>query len=198
MEPVNVRTEIDPFKRPVFSVGARLRRLTWRIFYYLVFRPSPTPLHAWRSVVLRAFGAKIGRANHIYPGAKIWAPWLLVTEDVVTIASGAEVYNPGGVYLAHHAIVSQDAYICGASHNYNEFEFAFFSREIRMEPYSWVCARAIVLPGVVLAEGSVLGAGSVATRTLDAWGVYAGNPARLVKWRNRFDTTATLIDGKGT
>ena len=51
--------------------------------------------------------------------------------------------------------------------------------------YVWVCARASVAPGVNLAEGAVLGLGSVATRDLEPWSVYAGNPAVKIKSRRR-------------
>jgi putative colanic acid biosynthesis acetyltransferase WcaF len=49
--------------------------------------------------------------------------------------------------------------------------------------YSWVCARASVCPGVNLGEGAVLGLGSVATRDLEPWMVYAGVPAQPIKQR---------------
>jgi putative colanic acid biosynthesis acetyltransferase WcaF len=51
--------------------------------------------------------------------------------------------------------------------------------------YAWVCARASVCPGVSVGEGAVLGLGSVATRDLEPWGVYAGVPAVKVKERKR-------------
>jgi putative colanic acid biosynthesis acetyltransferase WcaF len=135
--------------------------------------------------VLRAFGAKLGKNNFVYPDARIWAPWLLETGEVVTIGSGAEVYNPGGVTLGHHTIVSQGAYLCGATHDFNKPEFTYLKRPITTGPYTWICARSIVLPGVRCGEGSVLGAGAVATRDLEPWTVYGGNPARAVKSRDR-------------
>ena len=50
--------------------------------------------------------------------------------------------------------------------------------------YAWICARAIVLPGVVCGDGAVLGAGAVTSKDLEKWTVYAGNPAREVGSRN--------------
>jgi putative colanic acid biosynthesis acetyltransferase WcaF len=49
-----------------------------------------------------------------------------------------------------------------------------------LEPYAWVCARAIVLPGVTVGRAAVLGAGAVAGKNLEPRGVYAGNPAKKV------------------
>jgi putative colanic acid biosynthesis acetyltransferase WcaF len=54
---------------------------------------------------------------------------------------------------------------------------------ISLGAYSWVCARACVSPGVNLGEGAVLGMAAVATKDLEAWGIYAGNPAIKIKER---------------
>ena len=176
-------SDADALKRPSFSFANKVKRLVWNVAVLLLFRFSPTPLHAWRCFLLRAFGAKIGDSNFIYPTAKIWAPWLLETEDVVTLGPRCEVYNPGGIFLGHHTIISQDAYLCGASHDYNSPDFTYLKKPIKTAPYTWICARAIVLPGVECGEGSILGAGSVISRNLDPWMVYAGNPAKALKAR---------------
>ena len=54
-----------------------------------------------------------------------------------------------------------------------------------LEDFAWVGAGAIVLPNITMAEGSVLGAGSVLTKNTEPWTVYLGNPARPYKIRNR-------------
>jgi hypothetical protein len=84
----------DPTLVPAFSLQNRLRRVAWNLCYAILYRISPRPLHGWRSLLLRAFGAKLGAACHFYPKGKIWAPWNLVCEDRVTLADDAELYNP--------------------------------------------------------------------------------------------------------
>jgi len=175
----------DALLRPVFSLRERARRLVWTVVWATLFRLTPVPFHNLRCALLRMFGARIGRSNFIYPSARIWAPWLLETEEVVTLGPRAEVYNPGGVKLGHHTIVSQDAYLCGATHDYNSAAFTYLAKEIRTEPFVWICARAIVLPGVSCGEGSVLGAGGVVSRKMEPWTVYAGNPAVPVRKREQ-------------
>ena len=175
----------DYYSSPAFSVGNRARRLVWNVVYQIFFRHSPKPLFIWRIFLLRLFGAKVHSTAYIYPKAVIWAPWLLRCGEFATIADGVTVYNPGGVSLDHHAIASQDSYLCGATHDYNSPKFPLISKAIALEPYSWVCARAIVLPGVTLSEGSVLGAGAVTSKSLDSWSVYAGNPAVKVAARTK-------------
>jgi putative colanic acid biosynthesis acetyltransferase WcaF len=180
----------DPLLRPVYGWKFRAMRLFWVLCWMFLFRPTPPPLHYWRCALLRLFGARLGKINFIYPNARIWAPWLLETGDLVTIGRGAEIYNPGGVSLGHRTIISQDAYLCGATHDYQSPDFTYLTKRIRTDQHVWICARAIVLPGVHCKEGSVLGAGSVVGKNLEEWTVYAGNPAVVVRQRNRFDMPA--------
>ena len=173
----------DPYLAPSFSVGNRLSRFAWGIVYAVLFRPSPRPMHAWRSFLLRCFGATMGPSCHIYPKATIWAPWNLRCGYQATVADGATIYNPKPITLGTHAIISQEAYLCGATHDYEDPAFPLVASEIVIGPYAWVCARATVQPGVSLGEGAVLALGAVATRDLESWSVYAGVPARKVKTR---------------
>lgn len=173
----------DPYLRPSFSVSNRMGRLAWSIIWTLLFRPSPRPFHAWRAFLLRGFGAKLGPNCHFYPRSRVWAPWNLECADGVTLGDEAEIYNPSVVSMGSHAIVSQQAYICGATHDYNDPAFPLISSPMSLGAYSWICARASVSPGVNVGEGAVLGLGSVATRDLEPWTVYAGVPAQRVKQR---------------
>ena len=179
-------TDPDPYMRPQFTLQNKVYRFCWGMCWLMLCRWTPKPLHNWRIWVLRRFGAKIGKRNVVYPNCKIWAPWLLETDDYVTIGPGVEIYNPGGLKLGNHCILSQDSYLCGATHDYNSAEFTYVKKRIILESYTWICARAIVLPGVTCFEGSVLGAGSLTSRDLAPWTVYAGNPARAVKERTKF------------
>jgi putative colanic acid biosynthesis acetyltransferase WcaF len=163
----------------------KLGRVAWSVVWALLFRPSPRPLHAWRAFLLRCFGARLGAACHIYPGARIWAPWNLVCLDGAAIADEAVIYNPAHVSMGEYAIVSQQAYICTATHDFDDPAFPMVVAPISLGARAWVCARACVLPGVSLGDGAVLGLAAVATRDLEPWQVYAGNPARKLKSRRR-------------
>jgi len=178
-------SDVTGYRQTNTGIGNRLGRAIWGVACLVLIRPSPRPFHGWRSLVLRCFGARLGRACHIYPGARIWAPWNLVCEDGVAIADGAEVYNPATVTLRAHAVVSQGAYLCGASHDYDDPEFPMISAPIEIGRCAWIASRASVLMGVTVEEGAVLALGSIATRDLKAWCIYAGIPARQVGTRSR-------------
>jgi putative colanic acid biosynthesis acetyltransferase WcaF len=191
-EHISAETAADPYLRPAFSLETRLRRQAWDICWILLYRTSPRPLHAWRSFLLRLFGATLGPNCHFYPASKVWAPWNLVCAESVAAADGAEIYNPAPITFGSHAILSQDSYICGATHDYDDPAFPLLAYAMSFGAYSWVCARASVAPGVHMAEGAVLGLGSVATRNLEAWTVYAGVPAVKVKQRQHPGAKALL------
>lgn len=182
---ISAESAADPYLRAAFSTSDRVRRLIWNICWAIFYRFSPRPLHGWRSMLLRMFGATMGPDCHFYPGSKIWAPWNLVCADQVTAADGVEIYNPAPLTLGSHAILSQGAYLCGATHDYDDPGFPLLAYAMRVGAYAWVCARASVAPGVQVGDGAVLGLGSVATRNLEAWTIYAGAPAVRVKERRR-------------
>lgn len=173
----------DPYLMASTSLGDRAARALWAVAHLLLVRFSPRPCHAWRAGVLRLFGATLGAHCHIYPAARIWAPWNLVCEDAVGIADGAVIYNPLPIRLASHCVVSQDAYLCGATHDIDDPAFPMISAPIKIGRYAWICARAVVCSGVNVGEGAVLGLASVATRDLEPWTVYGGLPARVLRQR---------------
>ncbi|WP_158751032.1 putative colanic acid biosynthesis acetyltransferase [Acidobacterium sp. S8] len=177
--------EQDPTLLPSFSLRNRLTRVAWQLVYILLFRLSPRPFHAWRASLLRLFGARLGPTCHIYPKARIWAPWNLICEDRVSVADDAELYNPSPLYMGSHCIVSQGAYLCGATHEYDDPSFRLVHFPMRLGAYSWICARAAVNPGVNVGDGAILALGAIATRDLDPFGIYAGIPARKIKERSR-------------
>lgn len=174
---------IDPYLAPMTPLSNRLGRVLWGVAYHLLVRFSPRPLHAWRAAVLRLFGAHLGPNCHVYPGARIWAPWNLHCDDAVGIADGAVIYNAALIRLGSHAVVSQDAYLCGGTHDIEDPAFPMLSKPITIGPYAWICARAVVCPGIEVGEGAVLGLNGVATHDLLPWMVYGGAPARPLKNR---------------
>lgn len=175
----------DAYTRPAFSASNRGRRAVWNLCWLLLYRPSPRPLHGWRALLLRIFGAQLGPDCHFYPASRVWAPWNLRCADHVAAGDGVEIYNPSPMEFGSHVILSQGAYLCGATHDYNDPAFPLLAFRMRIEPYAWICARAVVAPGVHIGAGAVLGLGAVATRDLDPWTVYGGNPALALRPRAR-------------
>ena len=123
----------DAYLRPAFPLRLRMKRLVWSVVWTLLYRPSPRSLHGWRAILLRTFGARVGANCHFYPKSKIWAPWNLICDDQVTAADGAEIYNPAPMTFGSHAILSQDSYLCGATHDYDDPDFPLIAFAMQVE-----------------------------------------------------------------
>ena len=173
----------DPFHQASFSLANRVLRQLWQCIYVCLFRPSPRFLHGWRIFLLRTFGARIGKGCRVYSRARIWAPWHLQMEDYAKIADDVECYAVANVHLGAQAVVSQGAFLCTASHDYNSPNFQLIASAITIKSHAWVAARAFIGPGVTIGEGAVVGACAVVSKDVPAWQVCVGNPARVVKER---------------
>ncbi|WP_266363593.1 DapH/DapD/GlmU-related protein [Tellurirhabdus rosea] len=173
---------------PSFSLKNRLARLVWGVVDVTLFRLSPRPLHAWRSFLLRCFGANVGRGVHVYPGVRIWAPWNLDLQDQCGIASGVTLYSQGRITVGRLAVISQGTYLCAGTHDYNQPGFPLITRPISVGAHAWIAAEAFVHPGVTIGEGCVIGARAVVTRSMPPWMVCAGHPCVPVRGRTPLET----------
>ena len=54
---------------------------------------------------------------------------------------------------------------------------------VRIEDDVWIGARAIILPGVKIGKGSVIAAGSIVTKEVEAYSIVGGSPAKVIKRR---------------
>jgi putative colanic acid biosynthesis acetyltransferase WcaF len=169
-----------------FSLRNKAARAIWNLAYVLLFRFSPRPFHAWRALLLRCFGAKLGRNCHIYPKAEIWAPWALECGDEVGVADRVILYNQGPIRLGNRVVVSQGSHLCTGTHNYNSNEFELFALPIEVQDRAWICAEVFIHAGVTIHEGAVIGARAVVTRDMPAWMVCAGHPCGPLKPREKF------------
>lgn len=181
----------NPYRGPSFSFSNRLLRTLWAVAYLLFFKISPRPFHAWRVSLLRLFGAKIGKGCHIYSSVKVWAPWNLVLGNHVGVADSVNLYCMDKINIGDFAVISQGAYLCGGTHDYNSVNFQLITKPIAIGAHAWVCAEVFIHPGVILPEGVVVGARAVVIDNLPIpWAVYAGNPCRQIASRNHVNLRA--------
>lgn len=185
-----IKQGVDSRFEPSFGLRNRAARAAWAMCYNLVFRFTPRPAHALRALMLRAFGARLGKACHVYPRARIWAPWNLVMLDNACLADDVICYTMARITLGKNVIVSQGAHLCAGTHDYEDPSFQLYASPITIGDSAWICAEAFVGPGVNIGEGAVLGARAVAIKDVPAWMVCAGNPCRPLKQRKIRSETA--------
>ena len=179
----------NPYKEASFSVGNRLKRQMWDIVWIFLFCPSPRFFWLWRKLLLVIFGARLGRSFHIRPSVRVWAPWNLEVGDYVGIGDDVIIYSMDKISIGEYSVISQGSHLCTGSHDINSLKFQLFALPITIKPRVWLCAETFIGPGVEIAEGSVIGARGVVSKSIvEPWCIWAGVPVKKIGIRaaNKF------------
>lgn len=170
------------------SFNSKVARALWNVVWLFLFRPTPDRglgvFVLWRIVLLRLFGAKIGRHCAVRSSAKIWQPWNLEMGDWVAISEDCDIYSADKIRIGDRSTISKGAFLCCASHDVTNPIMELTYAPITVGHDAWVASRAIVLPGVSVGDGAVVAAGAVVTKNVEAWTVVGGNPAKVIKKRS--------------
>ena len=165
------------------SLKNRFGRIIWSIVYLVLFRLTPVPCFGWRRMLLRCFGAKLASSVHIYPSARIWAPWNLTMESRACLAQEVYCYNVDRVFLGADSTVSFRSFLCTASHDINHPQRPLVTAPIRIERGAYLFADAFIGMNVTIGEGAVVAARAVVVRSVAPFDVVGGNPARVISHR---------------
>lgn len=177
----------------MIDISANRRKQKWsrreqagRLLWALArpaFSWSPRPLWGWRRMLLRLFGARVGREVHIYPTVRITIPWNVTIGDYSAVGDRALLYSLGRITIGERVTISQQAHLCAGTHDYRKPDFPLVKAPIGISAGVWICADAFVGPNVVVGKGAILGARGVAMKNVPPGVIAAGNPARVVKVR---------------
>ncbi|MHC8387632.1 acyltransferase [Pseudomonas sp. MDT2-39-1] len=115
-------------------------------------------------------------------------PWRVSIGDNVDINRGCELYSSmqtelGFITLEDNVVLGPGVVIFSSGHDYSLLDLPDISAPVTICRYAWVGGRTIILPGVIIGEGTVIGAGSVVTKSIPAYCVAVGNPAKVIKKR---------------
>ena len=118
--------------------------------------------------------ATIGNYIHIAPSVSIigGAGAEIIMEDFSNIGSGGRI------------VCASDDFTQGLISPVVPVEYrTIISKPVIFKRFATLGVNCTVLPGVTLAEGCIVGAGSVVTKDTEPWTIYAGSPARPIKIR---------------
>jgi putative colanic acid biosynthesis acetyltransferase WcaF len=179
-----MKQNLKSFKVPAgFRGRSALVVQIWWLVDCLFFRPSPQVLYFWRRMLLRMFGARIGKGVLIRPSVKVTYPWKITIGEYSWIGDEVVLYSLGEIKIGSHAVVSQRSYLCAGSHDYNSEEFTIFSLPVVVEDQAWLATDVFVGPGVTIGKAAVVGARSSVFKSIEGGKIYAGNPAKIIKER---------------
>ncbi|WP_231850165.1 WcaF family extracellular polysaccharide biosynthesis acetyltransferase [Winogradskyella sp. PG-2] len=178
-----MKTDLSTYNNDWYQPGSKVKRLLWYMVSIIFFESAWNVSSALKVFWLRRFGATLGKGVVIKPKVTIKYPWKLKIGNHCWIGEKAWIDNLDQVTLEDHVCISQGALLLCGNHNYKTTSFDLIVAPIILREGSWVGAKASVAPGVRLHSHAVLTMGSVATKDLEAYGIYSGNPAKKIKMR---------------
>lgn len=142
-------------------------------------------LHDVRMGAYRHLGVKIGQDSTILMSTEMHRALDLSIGDNTIINQHCLLDGRGGLIIGNNVNISSHVLLVAGSHDIQDGQgFAGSDLPITIEDYVWLCTRCTILQGVTVGRGAVVAAGAVVTKSVEAYAVVAGIPAKKVSERN--------------
>jgi putative colanic acid biosynthesis acetyltransferase WcaF len=179
-----MQTDLSLFNNQWYTQGRNaLIRSLWYLVNVLFFICPLNPFSSLKVLLLRLFGAKIGKGVNIKPSVNIKYPWRLTVGDYSWIGENVWIDNLADVVIGNNCCLSQGSMLLCGNHDYKKASFDLIVGSITLEDGVWIGTRSVVCSGVICKSHAVLSAGSVATSDLQPYTIYQGNPAKEIRKR---------------
>lgn len=180
---MKIETDLSKFNNDWYKPGNKVKVILWFFVNSLVINNYfPIPVFV-KVFVLKLFGAKIGKNVTIKPAVNIKYPWFLEIGNNVWIGETAWIDNFVKVVIEDNVCISQGALLLTGNHDYKKSTFDLIPKEIYLEKGVWIGAKSVVCGGIKCMSHSVLAVSSVATKDLQPYVIYQGNPAKAIRER---------------
>ena len=175
-------------ERAVNKQGLIDNILDYSVMTVLEFFPHLPLLNNFKSSLMRTRGAGIGKRVKLLSGIWIDRFSSLEIGDDVSIAKDVIMVAAGGIAIGDCSMIGYRTTILSVNHVIppGKKPMRFSGAEnaaVTIGKDVWMGAHCVVMPGVVIGDGSVIGAGSVVTKDVPPYTVAAGVPARIIRDR---------------
>lgn len=146
-----------------------------------------TRCFGFKASLLRWCGATVGENVRIVSGAEIVGNGYLAIGDDVFIGAGTRLVAaaPAGIEIGSHVDIAPRVMILTGSH---EVDFSGehiagkgSNKSVKIGDGTWLCAGAVILPGVEIPPKTLVAAGAVVARSVAGSGKRVGGvPAREI------------------
>lgn len=145
----------------------------------------------WRWILEDYYGCKKLHVNQdvrfpVSPRIKIAHPENIVfdSDDIVNFQGFGNYYQAfGKIVIGSGSYIAPNVGLITANHDVNNLEEHSEAKEIHIGKNCWIGMNSMILPGVILGDKTIVGAGSVVTKSFPLGNcVIGGNPAKIIKY----------------
>jgi len=155
------------------------------LFRYVIFFTKIIPGLLGCKIRRFILPARVGKGSLIWDFVHIDAPSKLTMGINSSINRGCVLNCCGEIEIGDDVLVGPNVTIYSQNHNYLDKNQiislqGYKKSKVIINNDVWVAASVVILPGVTLAQGSVIAAGAVVTKSTEEYAVYAGVPAKKI------------------
>jgi maltose O-acetyltransferase len=184
----------DSFIRVVFRQRLGIRAFWLGIYYALgnAFPRAPLPLSGagmrLRAACVKRIFQHVGKDVTVHAGVTFGSGAHIEIGDYSSLNVGCSIAND--TIIGRDVMMGPEVLILSGSHNFQRLDIPMREqgapprRAVRIGDDVWIGARSILLPGVIVGNHCILAAGSIVTKEVPDYAVVAGNPARIIRFRN--------------
>ena len=132
---------------------------------------------------------KLGDGSIVKSGYFFGSHEITIRKDVY-IGPEAYWYGHGRIDIGDNVIFGPKTTIWTVNHNYDSgislpYDEIDYHEKVVIENNVWIGFGAQIAPGVTVGEGAMIAMGSVVTKDVPALAIVGGNPAKIIKERDR-------------
>lgn len=165
-----------------------LKKIKLQVYFVLValFNAAYHILFPWslRSLLLILTGSKVGPKSCIQ-NVKFFGFGNLRIGKNTTVNSGCYLDNRRKITIGDNVVIAHDSKIYTLGHEINDEFFATKGNPVLIEDYVIIFSNVLIMPGVTIKRGAVILPGSVISKDVDEMNVMGGNPAKIIKKREK-------------
>ena len=98
-------------------------------------------------------------------------------------AAGGEITIGNGCLISQHITIVSSNHLLQRNMPLIKQDWSASNNFVHIEDDVWVGANSVILPGVTIHKGAVVAAGSIVTKDIPEYAIVAGNPAKILKYR---------------
>jgi maltose O-acetyltransferase len=179
----------------------RSKKLFFLVAYYGILRHLPPSYLPWprvgklwrklRYLACRPLFAACGKDVNIESKAHFGGGQRVYIGNRSGIGVNAKIVGKGTLILGNDVMMGPDVVMMFAKRRFKDPHIPMIEQRpeseepIKIADDVWIGARAIIFAGVCIGSHAVIGSGAVVTKDVPEWAIVGGNPARVIKYRNR-------------